>query len=154
MPIVVAVNKIDKPEANSDRVKQELVAQNVLPEGDREGKGNLPSILHVEDDQDLIQVLHALLEEDADYSYATTLAAARQLLSERRFDLLLLDLSLPDGQGSELLDEIGSDTTVILFSDQEPGENLQKVAASLVKGATSNTLLLATIKQFLRQASQ
>ncbi len=130
------------------------VAQNVLPEGDREGKGNLPSILHVEDDQDLIQVLHALLEEDADYSYATTLAAARQLLSERRFDLLLLDLSLPDGQGSELLDEIGSDTTVILFSDQEPGENLQKVAASLVKGATSNTLLLATIKQFLRQASQ
>ncbi|MBU3630762.1 translation initiation factor IF-2 [Polynucleobacter sp. AP-Melu-500A-A1] len=41
VPIVVAINKIDKPEANSDRVKTELVAEQVVPE---EYGGDVPFI--------------------------------------------------------------------------------------------------------------
>ena len=32
MPIVVAINKIDKPDANLERLKSELVAEGVIPE--------------------------------------------------------------------------------------------------------------------------
>ena len=32
VPIIVAMNKMDKPEANPDRLKQELVAESVIPE--------------------------------------------------------------------------------------------------------------------------
>ncbi|MBZ2173833.1 translation initiation factor IF-2 [Schnuerera sp. xch1] len=33
VPIIVAINKMDKPDANVDRIKQELVEQGLIPEG-------------------------------------------------------------------------------------------------------------------------
>jgi len=41
VPIVVAITKVDKPEANPDRVKQELVAESVIPE---EYGGDVPFV--------------------------------------------------------------------------------------------------------------
>jgi CheY-like chemotaxis protein len=111
-----------------------------------------PRILHVEDDIDIVQVTQSLLGEDADYTYALSLAGARHELAKNQYDLLLLDLTLPDGSGLELLDAISPDTRVIIFSGQDPNAALkQHVSAALTKASTSNKQLLATIKKVINQ---
>lgn len=62
------------------------------------------SVLIVEDDQATAAVLSAVLRREAwEFRLAGQFADAWKLLQEQRFDLLLLDLGLPDGNGTELL---------------------------------------------------
>jgi len=113
-------------------------------------QGRFPRILHIEDDPDIIQITQALTEEAAEYVFATSLREARQWLHTERFDLVILDITLPDGSGLSLLDEISSDCQVMLFSGLESNTELsQQIAAILVKSKTSNERFLATIKQLI-----
>jgi DNA-binding NtrC family response regulator len=115
--------------------------------------GTRPRVLHVEDDADIYRVVHAIVGEIAEMENAPTLAAARRLLKDRHFDLAILDVSLPDGSGMELLRELNSMTPpvpVMVFSAHEITiESIQKVGASLVKSRTDNAQLLATIKRMV-----
>ena len=110
-----------------------------------------PHILHVEDDVDIVQVTQALVEDMADYVATNNLADARQLLAKQTFDIVLLDLGLPDGSGLELLSHIPQPTTrIVIFSGQEPTGLLpQSVSAVLTKSKTSNESLLATLKAIM-----
>ena len=111
-----------------------------------------PSILHVEDEVDIIQVTEMLLEGIASYSYATSLAQAKERLAHEHFDLILLDIGLPDGSGLELLPYVALDTQVLVFSGQESNHVLSsQVAAALTKSKTSNERLLKTIKKLIAQ---
>lgn len=113
---------------------------------------HLSHILHVEDNLDIIQVTQALFEEDVVYDYATTLASASQKISENKYDLIILDISLPDGSGLELLDQIGSTCPIVLFSGTEPRLEInERVAATLTKSKTSNSDLIRTVKQLIHQ---
>ena len=113
-----------------------------------------PSILHVEDDHDLISVVAAILADEADVSAATTLKEAEELLKTRPFDLVILDISLPDGSGLSLLPQLGKENfniPVVIFSVDEMGRKLDdRVAAALVKSITSNEELLETVRGCLR----
>ncbi len=71
-----------------------------MPEADLSGL----SILIVEDESLLRKQLAAELERlRADVTGVGTLAAARQWAGEQGFDFILLDVHLPDGQGTDLL---------------------------------------------------
>ncbi len=110
-----------------------------------------PHILHVEDDLDIIQVSQALFEDDADFEYAPSLSKAREKLANSSYDLIIVDISLPDGSGLELLDEIGRDCPIVLFSGQETSAEInEKVNATLTKSLTSNDELMGTVKRLLK----
>jgi two-component system response regulator QseB len=64
-------------------------------------------VLVVEDDQTTAAVLAAVMKrEDWPHRLADNLVKAWSLLQEEPFDLLLLDLGLPDGDGTELLRQL------------------------------------------------
>ena len=85
VPIVVAVTKIDKPEANADRVKQELVAEEVVPE---EYGGDSPFIsVSAKSGQGIDDLLEqVLLQAEVLELVAPVEAPAKGLIIEARLD--------------------------------------------------------------------
>lgn len=114
-----------------------------------------PTILHVEDDEDLRTLMANLLNTlDINLVGAGSLAEAREQLSIRHHDLAILDLMLPDGDGSELIDELAQaspPTPVIIFSALDsPASQSQLVLRRLVKSRHDSTELAALIQQLLQ----
>ncbi|HEY0554702.1 MAG TPA: response regulator, partial [Thermoanaerobaculia bacterium] len=108
----------------------------------RSPHGDGARILHVEDDLDLQRVVAAIVGGDALVEQAVDLTGARERLAGERYDLVILDLALPDGSGLDLLPLIGEadpPTPVLIFSAHEvdPGA-ANRVASVLIKSQTSN----------------
>lgn len=111
-------------------------------------KPGKPSILHIEDDRDLLNIIANMVEADATLKGAGTLKEAKRILAKEKFDLVLLDLILPDGSGVELLPELARlRIPVIVFSAFElPKDYVQYVTTALTKSRTTDKELLAAIK--------
>jgi len=114
-----------------------------------------PRILHVEDEEDVLRVVAAVLGHSAQVSAARSLREARALLEREHYDLILLDLMLPDGSGEDLLPQLNTANhgciPAIIFSADEISSDLAgKVAATLVKSRTSNESLAETIHGLIR----
>jgi two-component system response regulator PilR (NtrC family) len=68
---------------------------------------NKPTVLVVDDEPDLIELVSLTLERmSLSTQSAADLAGARSKLTERRFDLCLTDMRLPDGDGLDLVGHI------------------------------------------------
>jgi DNA-binding response OmpR family regulator len=112
------------------------------------GQGN---ILIVEDDADLTSVLVNLIGDLAEVRVAVDLSEARQQLALPGWSLVILDVTLPDGSGLDLIPFLKSEgrlpTPVIIYSAQEVSADIAaKVEHALVKSQTSNDDLLNMIK--------
>lgn len=85
VPLVVAVNKIDKPEANPDRVKQELISEEVVPE---EYGGDVPFVpVSAKSGQGIDDLLeHVLLQAEILELKAPVEAPAKGIVIEARLD--------------------------------------------------------------------
>ncbi len=116
--------------------------------------GRAAHILHVDDDPDILQVVSVILRDVAQVDRAPTLVAARKLLREKKYELVILDLEMPDGSGIDLvplLQEQEPPVPAVIFSVEEvKRETAEKVSATLVKSRTSNEKLVQTIQSLLR----
>jgi len=112
-----------------------------------------PRILHVEDETDIHFIVKNLLDGTAQLEHAKTIKMARQALADNHFDLVLLDLALPDGSGLELIpiiDQCSPTTKLIIFSGHEVNdEQVDQVCAVLSKSNTDHQQLIQTISAAL-----
>lgn len=118
------------------------------------GPNKVPRVLHVEDEQDVHKVVSIMLRNDCEIVWTSTVEASREALESEEFDLVLLDIGLPDGSGLDLLETIErrvKPPRVVIFSAQDVDEAVaSRVSGVLVKSATDNDLLLNTIVGVMR----
>ncbi|WP_297234271.1 response regulator transcription factor [uncultured Flavonifractor sp.] len=118
-------------------------------------------IFLLEDDETLGRgIAMALTGTDISVTYRSTLTMARETLAEERFDLLILDVNLPDGSGLDLLRQVrtnGDSTPVILLTanDLELDEvtGLEAGADDYITKPFSLAVLRARVNTQLRRGA-
>jgi PAS domain S-box-containing protein len=114
-----------------------------------------PVVLHLDDDRDLLEVVSAALEAEAQIVSATDLPSARAVLHNVKPDAVILDLHLANADGTELIpflvDADGLAIPTVIYSAQDVSEELAlRVDAVLVKARGSIPDLKATLRRLVR----
>ena len=92
-------------------------------------------ILLVEDDSNLSFITKRMLENRGfDVTAALSLAEAREKLKGKSFDLILLDMMLPDGEGTQLCAEIRETSVCPIIFVSCLSDNLTKISALQMGG--------------------
>lgn len=115
---------------------------------------NRPCILHIEDDEDVFKITSIICRDLADVIHANNFQDSLVKLKQRRYDAVILDIGLPDGNGYDLITEIrkvpGDPMPVLIYSaDQMSVEVAEQVDAALVKSNTTNGILRNTINALI-----
>lgn len=111
-------------------------------------------ILHIEDDPDTSALIAKLLEDIAEVDPAYSLEEAIRKIQAQRYHLIILDIGLPDGSGTEILNIPGRTskglTPILVFSALDiDAITTQRVSSVLMKSKTSNEEFIHTVKSLL-----
>lgn len=114
-----------------------------------------PRVLYVEDARELREIVTEFLSDAVELITAGSVVAAREWLARSRFDLVLLDVGLPDGNGLDLLADLNNISTrpapVILFTAADiPSNVARRVDAVLTKSRTSVEQLRDVVMGIIR----
>jgi two-component system, NtrC family, response regulator PilR len=117
-----------------------------------------PRILVVDDEAHLRELLEiTLIKMGLDVDSAETLTAARQFLSKTNYSLVLTDMRLPDGLGTELVEEVSArykQTPIAVITAFGSADN---AVAALKAGAfdyVSKPVALDQLRKLVRSALQ
>lgn len=102
------------------------------------------------------KVIRTVLDSEVKLTSVSTLKESEELLAKQTFDLIILDLLLPDGSGTQLLPLLAEKhLPVIVYSNTELDEEYSKyVVDALVKSKTTNDDLLSKIKHLFNGQQQ
>lgn len=109
-------------------------------------------ILHVEDDISVQKYITTLLSSMAEVTCANTVKNAQELIRQTRYDLIIIDFTLPDGSGSEIISRLAKQDPgipIIVFSAHELADAMVNVKHTFLKHRYSPKILLDTITQYL-----
>ncbi len=134
--------------------------QEIFQRLEEKGAKKVKRVLVVEDDaRQRDSVVHLIKEDDIDIAAVATGAEALELLKDTVYDCMIIDLKLPDMDGSELLErmtteDICSFPPVIVYTGRnltrEEETRLNKYSRSIIiKGARSPERLLDEVTLFL-----
>ncbi|MCX6581790.1 MAG: sigma-54 dependent transcriptional regulator [Candidatus Aminicenantes bacterium] len=119
------------------------------------------SILIVDDEVAMRELMKKILDQgEYTFSEARTVAAASRLLEKRKYDLILLDLVLPDGSGMDILEKISVEyrNRVIIVSGAGTVdiavEAMRNGAFDFIKKPLDNKALSATVNKALQLNQQ
>lgn len=82
----------------------------------------MKTILIVEDSKTINKIVSGVLKRESQYNVVSAffLEDAREILKKQKIDFLFLDINLPDGNGYELVEEIGfNDTKIFVMTTED-----------------------------------
>jgi DNA-binding response OmpR family regulator len=114
----------------------------------------MKKILIIEDSKTINNIIKKELDKlGFDVSQAFALKEAKKLLSNDRYDLIILDLHLPDGEGSELIAHIQSLTktkVVVLTSVQDEDLREELFGYGILDYIIKDTNLLYSVAEIVK----